>query len=180
MPLSSLLHHTWSGWIARYLWKLLRCSGDCATRSTSGSRVLLLTAVQDMCPLALGEWASVLLEVITALSSIMEPFIWMCGWGGLGWTWLRHLPHLHALLCSLCHLQQGSMGKGTKWSNPPHLKHLQSEVLNAVASRMVAIKAWSVVVKGQLWWAHIAQNLMSYICTADQMNFLSCCMIKFL
>ena len=34
---SSLLHQAWSGWFARYLWKLLRCSGNWATKTTSGS-----------------------------------------------------------------------------------------------------------------------------------------------
>ena len=74
-------------------------------------------------------------------------------------------------------------GKGhpsTKWLKPPHQKHLWAEVLTVVELRIVAIRAWSVVVKGQLWWVHIAQNLMLYIWTADQMNYLSCCMIKFL
>ena len=65
-------------------------------------------------------------------------------------------------------------GKGclsTKWSKPPHQKHLWAGVLTAVASRIVAIRAWSVVVKGYLQWAHITWNLMSYIWTVDQMNF---------
>ena len=97
MPWSSLLHHTWSGWFARYLQKLLRCSSDCTTKTTLGSRVLLLTVVTDMCLLAMGECASVQLEVITALSPIVEPFIWLCGCGGLGWTWFGCLPHLCTL-----------------------------------------------------------------------------------
>ena len=75
MSLSSWLHHAWSGWCNRYLWKLLRCSGDCVTRTTLGNGVLLFTAATDVSTFAVGECASVLLVVITAFSSIMEPFI---------------------------------------------------------------------------------------------------------
>ena len=113
MPLSSLLHHTWSGWFDRYLQKLLRCSGDCATRTTSGSSKLLLTAVTDMSTSAVGECAFALLVVVTDLSSIMEPSICLYGWGGLKRTWLSCLPCSYALLCHLWHLQWGSPGKGT-------------------------------------------------------------------
>ena len=44
-------------------------------------------------------------------------------------------------------------GKGhpsTKWSKPPHWKHLWTKVITVVALRIVAIRAWSMVVKGQL------------------------------
>ena len=75
MPWSSLLHHAWSGWFARYLWNLLWWSGDWATKTTLGSRVLLLTVVADMCSFAIGKCASVQLEVITALSATVEPFV---------------------------------------------------------------------------------------------------------
>ena len=110
---SSLLHQAWSAWFARSLQKLLRCSGDWATKTTSGSRVLLLTIVTHVCSFAIGECAYVQLEVITAFSPIAEPFVQLCGWGGLGWTWFNCLPWLHALLHNLHHLQQGSLGKGT-------------------------------------------------------------------
>ena len=113
MPLSSLLHHIWSGWFDRYLQKLLRCCGDFTTRTTLGSRVLLLTDATGVSMFAVRECAPVLLVVITALSSIMESFICLYGWGGLKWTWLSCLPYLYALLCCLCHLHQGSPGKGT-------------------------------------------------------------------
>ena len=95
-----LLHHAWSGWFARYLWKLLRCSGDCTTKTTLGSRVLLLTVVTDMYSFAMGECASVQLKVITALSPTVEPFIWLHRWGGLGWTliWLSASLAVHHFL----------------------------------------------------------------------------------
>ena len=92
---------------------------------------------------------------------------------------LAHMPFFTISTIS----SEAVWGKGhpsTKWSKLPHWKHLWAEVLTAVALRIVAIRAWSVVVKGQLWWLHITQNLMSYIWTADQMNILSCCIIKFL
>ena len=41
--------------------------------------MLLLTAVTDMSTFAVGECAFVLLVVVTALSSIMEPSICLCG-----------------------------------------------------------------------------------------------------
>ena len=111
MPLSSLLHHAWSGWLARYLQKLLRCSGDSATKTTLGSRVLLLTVVVDVGPFAMGECTSVQLIVVTVFSSIMEPLVHLGKWAGFGWGWLGHLPHLKALLQSCCCLQWGSLGK---------------------------------------------------------------------
>ena len=151
VPWSSLEHHTWSGSLVRYLWKLLRCSGDCATKTTSGSRVLLLTVATDMCSFTVGKCAAVQLEVITALSPIVEPSIQLCRWGGFGWTWFRCLPHSHALLHNLCHCQWGSLGKGTpiyQMIDPPHLKHLWAEVLTMVALRIVTIRVWSIVVKG--------------------------------
>ena len=183
MPLSSLLHHTWSGWLASYLWKLLRCSGDCTTRTTSGSRVLLLTAVTDMCAFAVGECAFVLLIVVTALSSIMEPSICLYGQDGLERTWIICLPHSYTLPCCLSHLQWGSLGKGTT----------VCQMVEATTSE--AFMGWGLDYcsiwdgghqclvhgsEGQPWWAHIAQNLMSYIWTVDQLNSLSCCMINFL
>ena len=58
-----------------YMQKLLRCSGDCATKTTSGSRVILLPVVTDVCLLAMGECASVQLEIITAFSPVAEPFV---------------------------------------------------------------------------------------------------------
>ena len=48
---------------------------------------------------------------------------------------------------------KAAWGKGhlsTKWSELPHLKHLWAEDLTAVVSRMVAIRAQSMVVKGPL------------------------------
>ena len=112
MPLSSLLHHTWSGWLNRYLQKLLRCSGDCATKTTLGSRMLLLTVAANMGPFAMGECTSVLLTVVTAFSSVMEPLVWLSKQAGFDWAWLWHLPCLSTLVWSLHHLQQGSLGKG--------------------------------------------------------------------
>ena len=98
--------------IDRYLWKLLRYSGDCARRTTSGCRVLLHTVVTGKSMFAVGECAFVLLVVVTTLSCIIEPSICLYGWGGLKRTWLSCLPHLYALLCHLCCLQWGSLGKG--------------------------------------------------------------------
>ena len=68
--------------------------------------------LQQTCAHLQGECASAQLEVIAALSPIVEPFIWLWGGGGLRWAWFRCLPHLHALLHNLCHLQWGSLGKG--------------------------------------------------------------------
>ena len=62
---------------------------------------------------------------------------------------LAHMPFFVISAIS----SEAAWGKGhpsTKWSKQPHLKHLWAEVLTAVASRMVAIRAWSMVVKGQL------------------------------
>ena len=113
MPLSSLPHHAWSGWLARYLQMLWRCSGDCAPRTTLQSRVLLLTAVTDVCMFAARECAFVLLVVVTALPSIMEPSVCLYEQGGLERTWLSCLPCSYVLPCCLSCLQQGSLGKGT-------------------------------------------------------------------
>ena len=63
---------------------------------------------------------------------------------------LTHMPFFVISTIS----SEAAWGKGhlsTKWLKLPHLKHLQAKVLTAVTSRMVAIRAWSVVVKRQLW-----------------------------
>ena len=75
---------------------------------------------------------------------------------------LAHMPFFIISVVS----SKAVWGKGhpsIKLSKPPHLKCLWAEVLTMVASRIVAIRAWLIVVKGQLWWAHIVLNQMSYI-----------------
>ena len=62
---------------------------------------------------------------------------------------LTHMPFFVISAISI----EAAWGKGnplSRWSKLPHLNHIWADVLTAVASRMVVIRAWSMVVKGQL------------------------------
>ena len=102
----------------------------------------------------MGESASGLLEVITTLPSILSYFSGCMSEVDLNGpdlaVCLTCMPFFVVSTIS----SEAAWGKehpSTKWSKPPHLKYLWAEVLTTVTCRMVAIKAWSMVVKGQLW-----------------------------
>ena len=154
--------------------KLLRCSGDWAIKTTSGKQgapayscdrhVLICNGRMCFCPV--GSYYSLLSHCRT-----------ICPIAQVRWTLdgpdstvcLAHMPFFAISAVS----SEAVWGKGhpsTKWSKPPHWKHLQAEVLTVVALRMVAIRAWSVVVKGQLWSdAHCTEpNVVHLNCRPDE------------
>ena len=137
--------------ITKIMAKLLRCSGDWASRSTPESRVPLLTMAVGMYLLTPGECMLVKLVVVASLLANMIPFLSLAGMMGLEGLCLTCLTQAPFTLVISCISSKAARGEGKlsmRWSYPLHLKHLWAEDFTAVVSRMVATKLWFMELKG--------------------------------